>query len=416
MNQDISFQTNVLERFIPITLDRLISDLIRQNAFSSEQKTQFRRLCQCYQAIQHAQTHSHINRLKKVYTPVNPDEDCLFNSSDTIEASLNSLKSELVSILEKANYQRLSERELNTALNKVSPHGVQVSVDFDDFADIFLMYRGAAVRSTEFRNWKTLFLKKETTEVHIFRRLFVLIQPQNRQRWIDYLVHTKKMSLRKAKKKVDKTFKTLGVSGEEDVVYLKVFKDIPQDDLEMLFPNTRVKIRLFDKIKLTIMGGGGTAGGIMATASKFSAAIDPVSAMIAIGGLLGVIWRQVTKIFTQRAKYNAILTKNLYFYNLDNNMGAITYVLDAAEAEECKEALLAYCFLLFQGPCSSQHLDQLIEKYLFETYGITIDFDVSDGLDKLSAIGLLHQRGEQMEVVSMNQAIEQLLEQWTVLI
>ncbi len=255
MTQDSQFQTNVLEHFIPIPLDRLIADLIEQQQFAAEQKTQFKHFCQCYQTIQHAQTHRHILQLKKLYTPVNPDEDCLIHSDYKTESSLKALKVEVLAVLSKANYQRLSEQELNTVLNKVSPHGVQVSVDFDDFADIFLMYRGAAVRNMEIRRWKTLFLKKETMQVHIFRRLFVLIQPQNRQRWIDYLVQKKNLSLRKAVKKVDKTFKSLGVTGEEDVVYLKVFKDIPQDDLEMLFPNTRVKIRLFDKIKLTIMGG-----------------------------------------------------------------------------------------------------------------------------------------------------------------
>ncbi len=416
MNRDTRFQTDIRERFIPVNLDRLIVDLIGNPELSEQQKNQFRRLCHCYQAIQHAHTHRHINQLKKVYSPVNPDEDCLVNSCDTVETNLKSLKTELAAVLQKANYQRLTEQELNTALNKVSPHGVQVSVDFDDFADVFLMYRGAAVRSMEFRHWKSLYLKKETAEVHIFRRLFVLIQPQNRQRWIEHLVNNKKMSRRKAEKKVNKTFKSLGVSGEEEVVYLKIFKDIPQDDLEMLFPNIRVKIKLFDKIKLTIMGGGGTAGGIMATVSKFSAAMDPLSAVIAIGGLIGVLWRQVSKIFSQRAKYNALLTKNLYFYNLDNNMGAITYVLDAAEAEECKEALLACYFLHLKGPCSSQQLDRAIEEYLFERYRIPMDFEVSDGLDKLAAVGLLHRQGEQLQLISLEEAVARLTAHWRAMI
>ncbi len=32
-------------------------------------------------------------------------------------------------------------------------------------------------------------------------------------------------------------------------------------DLEMLFPNTKVKMKLFDKIKITILGASGTIGG-----------------------------------------------------------------------------------------------------------------------------------------------------------
>jgi hypothetical protein len=412
MTQNTRFQTDMRERFIPVNLDRLIEDLMANSELSSWQKTQLRRLCQCYQSIQHAQTYRHIVHLKEVYAPVNPDEDCLVNTSVSLETSLQSLKNELALVLQKANYRQLSEQELNTALNKVSPHGLQVSVDFDDFADVFLMYRGAAVRDTEVRHWKTLYLKKETAKVDIFRRLFVLIQPQNRQRWIEHLVNEKKLSLRKAKKKVDKTFQALGVSGEQDLVYLKVFKDIPRDDLEMLFPNIRVKIKLFDKIKLAIMGGGGTAGGVMATISKLSAALDPVSAVVAIGGLIGVLWRQVSKIFRQRAKYNALLTKNLYFYNLDNNMGAITYILDAAEAEECKEALLAYYFLYLNGSCTSQQLDLAIEEYLFDNYRIPMDFDVQDGLKKLTSAGLLRTQDERLHVIDLDEALDRLSAQW----
>ncbi len=150
----------------------------------------------------------------------------------------------------------------------------------------------------------------------------------------------------------------------------------------------------------------------MAGISKFSAAVDPVSAMIAIGGLLGVLWRQIAKVFSQRAKYHAILTKNLYFYNLDNNMGAITYILDAAEAEECKEALLAYCFLLLKGPCSRQVLDQAIENYLYDNYQAKMDFEVTDGLAKLSAAGLLQQSGKSYQAAPLDEAVSQLTEQW----
>ena len=39
-------------------------------------------------------------------------------------------------------------------------------------------------------------------------------------------------------------------------VYMRLFKDIPQEDLEMMFPNTQVQLRLFDKIKLGVTAGG----------------------------------------------------------------------------------------------------------------------------------------------------------------
>lgn len=416
MNNKIRLQANVLEHFIPISLDRLVTDLIDSGELSSPQQKQFSHFCLRYAALLHAQTHRRFTHLKQVYAPFNPDGDSLIRASNDTKAQLAALKNELFSVLQQANYEQLSKQALNTALNKVSPYGVQVSVDFDDFEDVVLFYRGSATHRREHKDWKTLYLKKKTTEIEIFRRLFVLVQPKNRQKWIEHLIGNKKMSRKKAEKKVTAIYKSLGINGESDAVYLKLFKDIPRDDLEMLFPNTRVRIRLFDKIKLGIMGGSGTVGGVMATISKFSAAIDPVSALIAISGLLGVLWRQISKIFSQRAKYSAILTKNLYFYSLDNNLGAITYLLDAAEAEECKEALLAYYFLLVKRGCNSQELDKHIEDYILAAYAIPMDFEIDDGLRKLEQTGLLNLSDKLLQVLPLDEANKTLNTQWNALI
>ena len=40
------------------------------------------------------------------------------------------------------------------------------------------------------------------------------------------------------------------------------------------------------------------------------------------------------------------LADSLYFKNLDNNAGVFHHLVDAAEEEEFKEAVLAYYFLL----------------------------------------------------------------------
>jgi hypothetical protein len=175
-------------------------------------------------------------------------------------------------------------------------------------------------------------------------------------------------------------------------------------------------MRLFDKIKLGVMGGGGSVGGIMATITKFSAAIDPISALLAIGTLLGVIWRQIAKIFSQRAKYSAILTKNLYFYSLDNNMGALTYLIDAAEAEECKEAVLAYFFLLIDGETSREELDKRIETYIQNQYSLPMDFEINDGLEKLQKSGLLSQYSAVIQAIPLADANERLKQDWSTLL
>ena len=62
-----------------------------------------------------------------------------------------------------------------------------------------------------------------------------------------------------------------GVSS--DFIYVKMFKRIPQIDLEMLFPNTKVAFRPFDKLKLMVTAGGGTVAGPEPPPNCFSSPI-----------------------------------------------------------------------------------------------------------------------------------------------
>ncbi|NOR79454.1 MAG: DUF3754 domain-containing protein [Methyloprofundus sp.] len=412
MNKQTHYQADVLERFIPISLEMLIKDLLNSSLLAVEQRSAFQSFCTHYIALFHAQSHTQLQYLKLLYQPYNPDRDTLISNSDRTSQQLVQLKKELYDILENANYERISKSDLNAALNKSSPHGVKVSVDFEDFTEVALFYRGSAISTESHSNWKQFSFKKQPVDVLVYRRLFVLLQPKSRQQWLEYFTNIKKLSPEKAAQQANKALKNSKVSNEENVIYLKLFKDIPRADLEMQFPNTRVQIRLFDKIKLGVMGGGGTAGGVMATLSKFSAAIDPVSALIAVGGLLGVIWRQIAKVFSQRAKYSATLTKNLYFYNLDNNMGALTHLIDSAEAEECKEAILAYFFLLANGESSRITLDKCIEDYIQQQYTIPMDFEIDDGLHKLQRSELLSRYDNVINAVPLDKANIKLKQQW----
>ncbi len=410
------YQADVLEHFIPISIERLTADLSKSSLLTSDDQSLFKQFCARYSSLLHAQSHTQMQRLKLLYQPFNPDKEALIIKKDKTNEQLSNLKTELYSILDDANYEKISEDDLNKALNKISPYGVKVSVDFSDFSDVALFYRGSAVRTEFHRDWKRLQFKKREIDILIYRRLFVLLQPRNRQEWINHLASTKKISLKKAKKEVDSSMKSIGVNGDGDIIYMKLFKDIPRADLEMLFPNTRIQIRLFDKIKLSLMGGGGTVGGVMATITKLSASIDPLSAVLAVGGLLAVIWRQIAKIFSQRAKYSAILTKNLYFYSLDNNIGALTYLANIAEYEECKEAILAYFFLLTGGKSTRTELDKCIENYINQQYSIPMDFEIKDGLEKLQKANLLTHSGEKISVLPLNEANAALTQQWNSII
>jgi hypothetical protein len=455
------------ERFIPISKQEIFADLLAAPHWSAEEQQQFGDFCQIFSALYHYKFHSHLEEIKRCYTPFNPDTDIVTQhkySDEEKQEYHQTFLNEMRQLLNNANYEELTVDDINNAINAVPYYGVKVSVDLDDFAEMITYYRGASMKVEYKRTWKSLFLSKKRIEIPIYKRIFFLLKFKTEDERVEDILRKQKeewekaqkeesaQSLdedktdsvknqdvlskaqhlenaekevwdeakqrkleKKARKKVQKSRRNLPDDISEEDVFIKLFKNIPRTDLEMLFPNQNVQLKMFDKIKLAITGGGGTIGGIWSTISKFAAAANPIMLITAIGGLIGIIFRQIMNIFMQRNKYMMVLSRNLYFHNLDNNAGVINYLIDMAEEEEGKEAILAYYFLHTQHDknYTQEKLDSEIENYIQEKYGVAIDFEVEDGLRKLRNEGILIEKeGGFLKVLDLHQTCACLDKQW----
>jgi hypothetical protein len=406
----IRFNNEILERFIPVAFDELFEECIQD--LNLKEKKNYEAFASHLRSFYHSRFHRELLELKSLYGPFNPDTDTLSLKNYT-SSEYESLKTELLSkirpLLNHANYEELTQEALSKAMNAISPYGVEVNVDFDDFEEIILFIRGEAKREEERRTLRSLYVKKEKFTVNVYRRLFLLIKPKTLQTRAEEIVQKEGGDIEKIKKKLRKSTPVLIEGTTHERIYLKLFKDIPQADLEMLFPNTKVKISMKDKLKIGVTGGSGTAGGVFTFITKVTAAIDPISFIIALGAFGGVLWRQIKTIFTHQTRYMAALAKNLYFYNLDNNAGVLSYMIDMAEAEESKEALLAYLFLSVDDHViNRKELDEKIEAYLLEKYKIPMDFEVDDGIKKLLELGIVSEADEGLHVRNIDEALKSL--------
>jgi hypothetical protein len=98
-----------------------------------------------------------------------------------------------------------------------------------------------------------------------------------------------------------------------------------------------------------------------------------------------------------KQKYQLNLTESLYYQNLDNNAGALFRLLNEAEEQEFREAVLAYFFLLTRAGAAGwnrEHLDDAIEDFLEAKAGIKVDFEIGDAVDKLVHFELIEHRGD----------------------
>ena len=107
------------------------------------------------------------------------------------------------------------------------------------------------------------------------------------------------------------------------------------------------------------------------------------------------------------------LTQNLYFKNLDNNAGVFHRLVNDAEEEESKEAVLAYHFLLQAGQgMDKTSLDRSIEDWFETEWNCALDFEIDDALHKLVTLGLVESDGSSLTAVPLEDAIVRLDRRW----
>jgi len=412
--------TDPLERFIPISRHEIQDDLSQVPHWNTVERRLFTDFCQLIAATYHFQFHQLIEQLKLNYQPFNPDTD-IITKRHYSSAELQEKQAKFIELMEKllndANYEKFSNAAITEAIQDgVGQHGLAVYVDLDDYAEMLAFYRGSATQVLHKRTWHTLFLWAQTFHIPVYKRVIAVLKFKPAAERIRELMTTANHTEKQAQAIVWKSRANLPSDIVDNQIFLKLFKDVPRSDIEVLFPNQQIRLKLFDKIRLIITGGGGTVGGIVITVSKVAAAaLNPWAIAAAFSGLAAIIFRQVMGIFNLRTKYMMRLSRNLYFHNLDNNLGVVGHLVDTAEEEECKEAILAYYFLhSYRDMDYTQlQLDQAIEMYLREKYGVRIDFEVADGLRKLRELGLLLDHpGGILKVVDLTRACELIDAQW----
>ncbi|MCK9910185.1 TMEM143 family protein, partial [Microbacteriaceae bacterium K1510] len=120
-------------------------------------------------------------------------------------------------------------------------------------------------------------------------RLFLLFKLKPFDKHVRELMETKKLSRRDAEKAVKRARDIIPAEVKDSCIYMKLFKNIPRSDIEMVFPNTRVRFRFYDKLRLGATAGGGLTLGTVSAAGKVALlATNPIAAAGALVGLGGI--------------------------------------------------------------------------------------------------------------------------------
>jgi hypothetical protein len=394
-------------RFIPFRKTDIVQMCLQENQLSGKE-ADFKQLCHMLDSVFHFEFHQLVESLKNSYAPIDPDAD-----TRSIDHNAPSTKHDFVErlngLLEKANYERVSEHELNQALTEASLFRIRLQVDFDDFSEVLLFCRGVSQR--------------QETLTSLFGLIKKTIHFTNYDRVVLYIRFRDDLTPSKGQQSTHKPGATL----------LKLFQNVPRADLEMLFPNTAVRMRLIDKLVIgvpAVISGGvvlttklgaslvlvGSLLGFWLGFSNEPAELNKTTLLVLLAGLValgGYLWKQFNSFKNRKMRFMQALTQSLYFKNLDNNAGVFHRLANDAEEEENKEAVLAYYFLLSHGqPMTAEDLDKNIEHWLADQWQCQVDFEIDDALNKLTALKLVTEADGQFNAVPIQDGIKILDQRW----
>ncbi|MEP0354171.1 TMEM143 family protein [Paraglaciecola sp.] len=401
------------DRFIPLRKADVVQACIEMDNLPKGSIKQFQLLCQLITSTLHFEYHQNLETLKDNYAPFDPNSDVqsirVFSEGE-LEAKQALFANVFIEVLNAANFEKITEQDLREALEEESLFKVRLAVEFDDFSEVVFYRRGEHQKTDTIRKWWGL--KKDTITFTNYDKVAVYIKFKDK----DYF---------KQHKKAVSNF-------EPGSTIIKLFQNVPKADLEMLFPNSKVRMRTIDK---AIIGGSAVAGGAVVLVTKLGASLVVLAGLFSfwlgfsdrsvtitsqqlivlgtgIGILGGFIFKEWSKFKNRKLRFMKALADNLYFKNLDNNAGVLHHLIDAAEEEECKEAILAYYFLTVDGPMSSEQLDSKIEAWLEHQFNLKVDFEIKDALLKLLRFGIVVKQNHHYHALPIVAAQKQLDARW----
>ena len=268
-----------------------------------------------------------------------------------------------------------------------------MDVDFSAFEHMAIFARGDTVQRRPRRRWSNLY-RSEEAEVPIYRRLVLILKLRRHPR--------------------------LRGPIDTDNVYLKIFKDIPKLDVVMLLPGARVHLSRFDRGKIGLPLLSGLALAVWNVLQDMAALLErwatsPNTLWALAAGGIGYGYKSFYGYQQTRQRYHLTLTQSLYFQNLDSNAGVLMRLLDEAEEQESRLAILAYWCLWRYGGAdgwTAADLDASVELYLDRYADLPLFCRNNSALTQLKKLHLVESTGERFRAVAPSQAIGILKAGW----
>jgi len=377
--------------FIPYSRQVLVEKCCNDSSLSKQQSLQFRSFSEILNSYIHFVSQKNLEQMKQAYAYFNPNQESSLFTELTDEEKIhqaNILAETFSNTLNDAKFNELAQKDIEKAFTAFSLVPVNTDVDLNSYQRIKLFYRGSSSKEVTVKR----FFRNRQIQFENYDRVAVLLHI-NEQHYFDA-------------QETD----TDDLNFTPGKVYLYLYKNIPHYDLELLFPNVKISMNLKDKLMLVIPALGAAIpmtikvlpsiglligaialvmfgwdlGGRFDVDVSNSKAVYPLlvailSTTLALGGFAV---RQYIKYKSKRLEFLKRVTDVLFFKSLDVCKGVITAVIDMAEEEKSKEALLVYTQLLKQ-PCTKSEIQLKVNNWVKSEFSVDVGFNVERALQQL---------------------------------
>lgn len=386
------------EAFVPLHITDLVEFLSLHPALNGEDVTRFRQLADIVLSLLHHIYRQRHQSLTYAYAPLDPDRDTRLRHVPT-SAHRDDLTDELFrrtgEVLARANYRVLDAVDIQNALQAASQWGVRMRVDFSKLQRMEVYARGASVGQRIRRRWQNLF-KPEIVDVPLYQRLVVIFRTQPSHK------STERFDPRR--------------------VYLRMFKNVPQQDVDMMLPATGIQMTWLDHSRIVLPSMYAVAMTLwrilrnvllLTLVGIFKTFAMIVIVLFAIGfGLKSMF----TYTVNTRRRYLLNMAQNLYYQNLDNNAGVLMRLLEDAEQQEACETVLTYfvaaILLAKRSNVQLEDLANACQQLILQATGVEVKFDIEAAAHNLVHLGILTSKRGMWTAPPTVEALQQLNRTW----
>ncbi|MBU6300494.1 MAG: DUF3754 domain-containing protein [Verrucomicrobia bacterium] len=408
------------EAFIPFLRRELLRICLEDGRLTPADQDRFGRFCEMFAAYTHFLFHRKAEDFKSNYWCFNPDHEgrsCGEMPPEELGKAAGAVVSSFSELAELANYHQVSREELERSFKDSTLVELATDVDLDDFERVATFARGGSRRKIKVPR----MFREVEIEAEFWDCVILLLHFKGE----DHFVTAKH---RKAGTKPDLRFKP-------GKIYTYHYKDVPKSDLELLFPNVRISMTNKDKLMMSVPAIGAGAAVLAKVGGQFVLLIvavalamgwnwlrhqiDPleqhnsVQALAALSAvftivlaLAGFAFKQWNTYKNKRNNFLKLVAENLFYRNLATNQSVFSRLLDSAEEEECKEAMLVFYHLLANpGPAvTAAELDATIEAWMRGKFGSVVDFDIQGPIDHLGRIQGRDRSGKMTPLLTVDEA------------